>query len=132
MSVESVAAIEQLGEGVLEQRQGVRLPADLRDQFGQQTLLERDPDAPRRSQRGGFELIGGQRRDVEHVARHQAAERRVHQRAVVEVRPQGDQHPGAAPRVRGQGDEAVEEAVALLVVDQREQLFELVDHQQQP
>ena len=63
---------------------------------------------------------------------HQAAERRVHQRAVVEVRPQGDQHPGAAPRVRGQGDEAVEEAVALLVVDQREQLFELVDHQQQP
>ena len=42
-------AIEQLGERVLEQRQGVRLPADLGDQFGQQTLLERDPDTPCRS-----------------------------------------------------------------------------------
>ena len=36
----------------------------------------------------------------------------MHQRTVVEVRPQGDQHPGAAPRVRGQRDEAVEESVA--------------------
>ena len=106
VSIESSPVVEQLGERVLEQRQGVGLTADLVDQRRQQATLERDPDPRRRPERSRFELIGGQRHDVDDMARHQPTERRVQQGTVVEVGSQRHQHPAATPRIGRQRDEA--------------------------
>ena len=63
---------------------------------------------------------------------HQLAEAGVQQRPVVEIGPQRDDHPDAAVRVGDGGEQAVEEVRAhRLVLDQREELLELVDHQHQ-
>ena len=67
----ALPAVEQLGEGVLEEGQGVGLTTHLIDHGRQQPPLEVDARSQRRSQRGRFELSCGERHDVDDVARHQ-------------------------------------------------------------
>ena len=124
----ALASVEQLGERVLEQRQRVRLAAHVADQLGEQARLEPHADPLGRLRRGGLELARPERQHVHDVLGHEPAEDRIGQRAIEEVGAQHDEHPQAVAWFLGRGHETGEEPVSDVVVDEREELLELVDH----
>ncbi len=127
-----LSAVEQLRQGVLQHRQRARLLVHLggdgRHQPGFQAdahLLggqaDRALDILRRHGHDGFGPLA-----------HQLAEVGMHQRAVVEVGAQGDNHAQRAARFGDGGVQAVHEVPRLGgILDQGEDLFELIHDEQQ-
>ena len=126
----SIASIEQLRQGVLEERQRTRLIEDVHDDLHEQPRLERDADAGSRRGNRPLDLLRCERRNGDHAVLQQPREGKMAQRPVVEVSPKRDHQPEAAPWV---GDRAFEKRqnlrLPLLVLGQCEQLLELVDHE---
>ncbi len=127
-----VTALEQLGQGELDQRQGARLVRHVADDLGDQARLDAHADLARGAGDGALELVGGERGHRHRPFGEQLAEPRLLQRPVVEVGSQRDDDPHPAPRVGDRHPEQLEEGVTLaLVLGEGEDLLELVDDQQQ-
>jgi hypothetical protein len=123
---------EQLGQGVLQQRQGPRLILHFGDQLGHQPGLQRHAHPLGRFTDGLLQLRSRQWRQHLGPGPEQLTEARIRKRPVVEVGPQGQHHPDAALGVGGRRVQGCQEpGPPGLVVDQGEQLLELVDHHQQ-
>ncbi len=88
-------AIEQLGEGVLEQGEAAGPIDRVGDELGQQRRLDRDPDPPRRLDDRRLQLARRHRDDVHDARQEGPRERRVEERPVVEVGPQREQRSDA-------------------------------------
>jgi hypothetical protein len=128
----AVAALMELGQRVLQQRQRTWLVDDVGHDLREQTLLERHPHSLRRARGRPLELVRRQRKHRLDRVAHHLAEPAVEQRPVVEVRPQRRDHSEPAPRVTNRQLEARQEVHApLVVLDEREDLLELVDDEQQ-
>jgi hypothetical protein len=117
---------------MLQQRQGPWLVQHLGNDLGRQPGLQRDAHPFGGFADGLFQLRGGQRRQRLGPGPEQVPEARIPQRPIVEVGPQGEHHPDAASGVGDRRVQGCQEAGPLrLVFHQREQLLELVYHQQQ-
>ena len=124
------APVEQLGQGVLEQRERPWLAADIGDQLAEQGRLERHPLRFGGAQRGGLQLFCRQLRDVDDAGAEPCTELGVRQLVGVEVGSQREHDTDAAVRVVDRRHEVRQEPLAdCRVVDEREQLLELVDDQ---
>ena len=126
----AVAPFEELGERVLHQRERAGLLGDVGQHRGHEARLQRDVDALRRPGDRPLELLGRERHHRLDAGLEQLREPPVQQRPVVEVGPQRGDHAEAAVRIGGGGLEAPEEVRPDgLVLDEREHLLELVDHE---
>ena len=126
------AGREQLGQRVLQERQGARLIADVGDDLGDEPRLETNTDASRRPLDRLCKLVLRGRGDRDHPGPQELPELRVAERVVEEVGAQRDENARTRAWVVGERGEAREEPAArLLVGRQREQLLELVDDEQQ-
>ena len=123
--------VEQLRQRVLHQRQRPRAIDDLAHHLGDDERVDVDADLGGRAGDRRLELLDRHRRDHLGAVAEQFAEAAMAQGAIVEVGPQGDDDPGPAVRRGDELDELVDEATRRLLVDLREQLLELVDHQEQ-
>ena len=125
-----LAALVQLGQCVLEQRERAGLVRDVGDHLREQARLERRADALGRPRDRTLELVGPQRHDRLDVVAEQLGEAAVEQRPVVEV---GSQRGHDAQPAMGIGDRSLEhrEEVRspLVVFDQCEDLLELVENE---
>ena len=128
----AVAVVEQLGEGVLEDREGPRLADHVGQQLGHERRLERRAP-PRRGRLGRrLELVGRQRHHVDDARPHAGTELGVVQRVVVAVGAQREHDRQPAVRVVDRRHDVGEEAPPHFVVaDDEEQLLELVDDEEQ-
>ena len=125
-----VPALEQLGQGVLHQRERAGLLGDIGEHRGDQAGLERHIHTLRRARDRAFELLGRERDHGLHTGLEQLREAPVEERPVVEVGAEGDDHAEPAAGVGRRRLEALEEVRPdRLVLDQREDLLELVDHE---
>ena len=125
-----VAAVEQLGERVLQQRQRAGLVATSATISATRPGSNATPTRSAGSAIARSSSSGASGVTDLGAAREQLAEAAVLERPVVEVGPQRGDDPDAAAGRDG-GPQRVEERVALaLVVGQREELLELVDHEQ--
>ena len=123
---------EQLRERVLQQRQGARLVADVGDDLGDEPRLEANADASRRTLDRLGKLVLRRRRYRDHPGPQKLPELRVAQGVVEEVGSQRDENARWRVGIARERSEAGEEPTSrLLVCRLREQLLELVDHEQQ-
>ncbi len=126
------APLEQLGQGILEHRQRARLLAHVRHDGGDQPRLQLGPGLLRRFSDRLRQVLRGERHDDLGSLAHQAAELWVHQRAVVEVGPQGDDDPHPAAGVAHGRMQAPHQVLALgPVCGPREEFLKLVNRQEQ-
>jgi hypothetical protein len=126
----AVAPFEQLGQRVFHQRQRAGLLGDVREHRGHERRLERDVDALRGARDGALELFGRERDHRLHARAKQVREPAVQEGSVVEVGPERRDHAEAAVRVFHGGLEALQEMRPhRFVLDEREDFFELVDHE---
>ena len=126
-----LAALEELGEGELQQGQGPG-PADhIADHGGHQARLETDPDPLGGHHDGVLELGGGHRGDGERAGAHHRAESGVVQRKVVLIGAQSGHHPQEVLRPGGMGQQIGEAVPGGDVGHQGPQLLELVHDQHQ-
>ena len=126
------AGREELGQRVLQERQGARLVADVGDDLGDEPRLEADADASCRPLDRLRKLVLRGCGDRDHPGPQELPELRVAERMVEEVGAQRDENARGRVRVVGERGKAREETAArLLVGRQREQLLELVDDEQQ-
>jgi hypothetical protein len=122
--------LEELGQGVLEQRQRARLVEHVGDDLGEQALLERDAGSSRGLGDRPLDRFGRQRRHRHDTVAKQLGELPVEQRPVVEIRSQRDHDTQAAMRVADRLLEDREDVRAeALVRDEGEQLFQLIEDQ---
>ncbi len=125
-------ALEQLGQGILHQRQRAGLLADILEDRADQVGGQRDASALGRADDRALQLLGRQRRHHLGALAHQLAQAAIEQWAVVEIGAQRHNHAQPRLRVGHSRHQAVEEVAARgLVLDQRKDLLELVDHQHQ-
>ena len=126
------AGREELGQRVLQERQGAGLVADVGDDLGDEPRLEPDADASCRPLDRLRKLVLRGCGDRDHSGPQELPELRVAEWMVEEVGAQRDENACRRMRVVGKRGEAREETAAhLLVGCQREQLLELVDDEQQ-
>ena len=126
------AVREQLGQRVLQERQGAGLVADVGDDLGDEPRLEADADASRRPLDCLGKLVLRRRRNRDHPGPQKFPELRVAEGVVEEVGAQRDENARRRVGVAGERGEAREETTARLLVGRlREQLLELVDHEEQ-
>ena len=125
-------AFEQIGQGVLEERKATWPPDDVGDDLAGQTRLQRRPD-----RRGGaldcaLQLIAGQRSDELRARPYQLAELPGAEQAVEVVGAHGgdDQKPAGAGR-KARRERREEAGPLRLVGAEGNELFELVDHEEQ-
>ena len=130
-SVPSAAALGELVEDELQRRQRGGLVGERADQLGSQGALDRAADTPRRLDDGRLDLCRQHRRDRHGRLLDQRAERLDTQGPVEVVGPQRRHHAQPAVRDGQRMREGLEERPLLGLRRQREQLLELVDHQQQ-
>ena len=105
--------------------------AHVGDQGRGEGRLHRNPCGLRGRGDGPLELVGRERPHGDGAGTDELGDPGVGERLVVEVRAERDHHPDPPVGMeRGLGDRG-EEGVALGHVREREQLLELVDHQQQ-
>ena len=124
------AAVEQLGERVLEQRKCPRLVPDVRDQLAEQGRLEGHAVRLGGAESSGLEFLRRQLCDVDDARAEPSAELGVRQLVRVEVGAQRQHDADAAVGIVDGGHEVRQEPLAdRWVVDEREQLLELVDDQ---
>jgi hypothetical protein len=91
--------VEELGQGVLQQRQGGRAVGDVGHDAGDQRRLELDPHACRRPGHRPLHLVARHGGDHLRAEPQQLAEAAMTQRPVVEVGAQRDQHSDPGARV---------------------------------
>jgi hypothetical protein len=126
------AVREQLGERVLQERHGTRLVAHVGDDLGNEPWLEANADTSRRPLDRLGKLFLRRRRNRDHPGPQQLPELRVAKGVIEEVGAQRHENTRGRVGVVGQRSETCEEpAACLLVGREREQLLELVDHEQQ-
>jgi hypothetical protein len=127
------AALPQLQQRVLQQRQRTRLGAGVLEDGVDQPLLELQPDPARRLLDRLAHRVAAHRADEHLPATDQLRELPVGRAALVEVRAHRH-HDDARPAGRRRGvDQVREQGPPLGVVRaQREHLLELVDHQHDP
>ena len=122
----------ELGQGVLEERQGARLVGGIGDQARNKGGLDTHPRPLCGADDGFFQLLHRHRQDVDHPRQEGASERREEQRAVVEVRAQR-QDDGQLRAGIGHGvAQQVQEPLRQAFVIGGEELLELVDHREVP
>ncbi len=126
------AALEEVGERVLQEREPAGPAGDVADDLAGQTGLQRDPDRRRGALDRPLQLVAREGRDELRAGSHELSELPGAEQAVEVVRPHGshDEEPAVAGgETCGEGRE---EARSLLFVrDEGEQLLELVDHEEQ-
>ena len=124
------ASVEELGEGVLEDRERARLANDVLEQLSEHRRFTSDP-----ASRGRFRRQPPHSSSVVNGTTFTTpAPRRSanfpYEGEVVRVGSEREHDEDAAVRVIDRGNEVLQEAPALVFVcDEREQLFELVDHE---
>ncbi len=124
-------SLEQLGQRVLQQRQG-GLVADVAHDLGDQPGLDLDADVARGADDRRLDVGCRHRSHRLRGLRQQIAERPVEKGAVEEVRPQRQDDADARTDVGDCRANAVQKPnTGFVVVDVREHLFELVDHDQE-
>ena len=109
----AVPALEELGQGVLQERKRARLMGHVGDHLGDEPGLGRDADRfgrPRMACSSSSGVSGG---TASVRAGEQLAEARIHQRPIVEVRPEGDDHAQPAPGSTGGHAQRLEEQLPL-------------------
>ena len=127
-----LAVVEELGHGVLQERQCAWLIDHIRDNDRHQAIFYRHTCSMPRFLNCPRQFVGRHRQHDLCVLFDPLAQGLDLQRPVVEVGAQGDYHAQRAVRRRYSRQQAVhEEGAPFLIFDQREQLFKLVDHQQQ-
>ncbi len=127
-----VAGIEQRSERELEQRQRTRLAGDVADHAIYEARLEAHPQRSGRFGDDGAHLVPGRRRQRNRGGLQEPPEFGVRQRAVEEVGAERDDDPNGCRRLLDGRRQGVEEAGSLLLALRHgEQLFELVDDEQQ-
>jgi hypothetical protein len=103
---------------------------DVGDHLRHEPGLGGDTDRFRGTSDRLLELVRGKRRNRLRSFREQRANARIDQGTVVEICPEGDDHPETALGVGGGHPKRLEEQLPLsLVVRQRENLLELVHEQ---
>ncbi len=128
----AVASVEELGEGVLKDRERTRFAEDVAQQLGKQGRLAGDSSSRRWLDGSLLELVRGQRQDVHDAGAEPLCEGPIGEWPVVGVCSECDHREDAALRIVDRRDEVREEALALpLVSDESEQLFELIDDEHQ-
>ncbi len=128
----AATSFEELGEGVLQQGECARSIGHVRDHLRDERELGDDSDPRRGAPDRPLELLGRQRYDGLHAGPHQLRESRERQRTVVEVGPERDDDPEARSTLKRRGDEALQEPVSgRLLLDHREDLFQLIDDEHQ-
>jgi hypothetical protein len=123
---------EELGERELEQWQRPRLVLHVGDDLRHETRLEADTHGGSRPIDRRCELVLGGRSHRHHARAHELSELGVAERVVEEVCAQGHEDADARTGIVDESRETVEEPPAhLLVSGEREDLLELVDHEQE-
>ncbi len=127
-----VALLENLGHGVLQQRQGSGLLDDVGDDRCRQAGLQSGPHRFGRAGDRLLELLRRHRGDHLRPFAQELRERLVTQRPVVEVGPQRREHADTVRVAVRRDVQPFEEAPALCVaLGLGEQLLELIDHKQE-
>ena len=124
--------VRQLGQGVLQHRQCAGLVGDVAQNGRDEARLDLEPDATCRlgDHLGEAGLAGNCHR--RHRRLEQLAEARIAQRSIEEVGPERHDDTHSVTVVARDGRQAGEERLAHgLVGSESEQLFELIDDQQQ-
>ena len=127
----TAAPVEQLRQRVLEEREGAGAIGDVGDDVGEEARLE-----PHAGPLGGtvdrpFQVGRPHRRDDLGAVAQQLPEGAVAKRTVVEVGPEREHDAQRAVRVLDRTDQGIEERLRRRRARLREQLLELVDHEQQ-
>ena len=127
-----VASIVELGERVLDERQGAGLLRDVRRDLRDERAVDLEARMLRRPDDRPLELLGRQGAEDLGARPEQLAHPRIAERPVVEVGAERGDHAHPARRVRGRDPKALEEQrPVVLVLGERERLLELVDDHQE-
>ncbi len=122
------ALLEQLGQGVLEQRQAAGPGHRLGDELGDEAGLDRDAHPLGRRDHGRLQLARRHRQDVDDARHEDLAELGMLERPVVVVGPQREDHDEVAVRLGEGGGQDAQELVAPRLLAGGEELLELVEH----
>ena len=129
VSTRPLTLLQELRQRVLEQRQR-GLHANFGQDLRHQCRLDLETDRASRLDDRVLELRDRWRSDRLSALGEQVSEGAIEQRPVIEICAQGHDHSQAGAVVGDRGAHAIqEEGADLLVDDEREELFELIDQQ---
>jgi hypothetical protein len=124
--------VEELRESVLQQGESPRLRRDVGHDVGDQSRIYVETHPLRGAHHRPVKLLGRERRHSKGARLHQLGQADIAKWAVVEVRPKRQEDAQAARGIGRSGEEDTEESGSnILGVHQREELLELVDHQEE-